>query len=182
MCVPFVFFFVQLNTPSRDHTFCFTGCFVADPATHFAKKKSGACCRHAKKHENTTVLNKQKRTVCLFKVALFEALLSVDKIPSMIQRHRGARSLFLRLVTQKRYPSKLGHFLFSFLASHRTNMSRERIFVVTERCIFFGRKKKAATHIPGTIAAKIITYLFLKTASKCNVTAKLSMKTSSNVM
>ena len=67
------------------------------------------------------------------------------KKQSTIQRHRGARS-FLRLVAQKRYPSKWRHFLCS-LVSHRRNMSGKRFFVVTERCIL-GGPKKAATHIP----------------------------------
>ena len=52
------------------------------------------------KHENTAVLKKPKRTVCASKcwlscqLASFEALLSLEKKPSTVQRHRGPRSLF----------------------------------------------------------------------------------------
>ena len=105
-----------------------------------------------KQHENTTALNKQKRTICLVKcwrhrqLACFEALLTFEK--STIQRHRGARSFFLRLAVQNRYPSKVSNFLFPiFIVSHRTNTSGKRICVVTERCIFWDQHW-AATHIP----------------------------------
>ena len=39
--------------------------------------------------------------------------------PSTIQRHRGPRSLFFRLVIQKRYPSKLFNFYVSLITSDR---------------------------------------------------------------
>ena len=63
------------------------------------------------------------------------------KKPSTIQRHRGARSFFFRLVAQKGYPFKLRNFLF--FVSHRRNMSgSKKMFVVTERCISGDRKKR----------------------------------------
>ena len=70
-------------------------CCCCQSCTHFAKKKTrGAFGRNAKKknHESTTVLNKQKRTICVFKcwlicqLAPFEALRSLAKT-STIQRH-----------------------------------------------------------------------------------------------
>ena len=100
-------FFVQLNPPFHDQNFSFTVHFVANPATYPSSQKNERDirpkCKKKKKHENTTVLKKQKRTICVFKcwlncqLAPFEALRSLEQ-PSTIQRHRGARSLFLRLV------------------------------------------------------------------------------------
>ena len=55
-------FFVHLNPPFRDPNFSFTGLFVANPATKFPKKREGHSAEMQKKHENTTVLKKQKRT------------------------------------------------------------------------------------------------------------------------
>ena len=74
----------------------FTGHFVANPATNFTDKREGAIGRDAKKHENTTVLNRQKRTLCVFKCwlncqpASFEALLSIEK------NHRRANAIVER--------------------------------------------------------------------------------------
>ena len=90
-----------------------------------------------KKHENTTVSNKQKPTICVFECWLdcqltpFEALRSLfflkkknidDPTPSW------------STVPPLRFPS-------FFFVLHR-NMSGERMFVVTERCILGGPKKK----------------------------------------
>ena len=74
-------FFVQLNPPIHDKKFSFTVHFVA---TNFAKKKTReACDRDAKKHEQTTVLNKQKRTICAFKCWLTVQLASVEALLSL---------------------------------------------------------------------------------------------------
>ena len=69
-CVPI--FFEQLNPPSRDQTFSFT-----NPATKFAKKgkTKGVSSRNAtSKHENATVLKKQKRTIYVFRCWLYGQL------------------------------------------------------------------------------------------------------------
>ena len=71
------------SPPFRDQNFSFTRHFVASPATHFTKKREGHSAEMQKKHANTTVLQKQKRTICVFKcwlncqLASFEALLSL---------------------------------------------------------------------------------------------------------
>ena len=72
-------FFVQLNPLCRDQHFPFTGHFVANPATNFTKKTRGAFGRNAKKHENTTVLNKQTSTICAFQCWLNGHLASFQK-------------------------------------------------------------------------------------------------------
>ena len=68
---------------------------------HFAKTRQGHSAEmQKKKHENTTVLNKQKNALyCEFNcwlncpLASFEAQLSLEKKPT-IRRHRGTRSFF----------------------------------------------------------------------------------------
>ena len=128
--------------------FSFTVHVVASPATIFTKKTGGAFGRNAKKHENTTVLNKQKRTLCVFKcwlncqMASCEALLSLEKKKtSPIQRHHAARSLFASCRTK---PDVRQNYVISsvFFVSHRKNMIGKRNVVVTERCIFLGQKKR----------------------------------------
>ena len=118
---------VQLKPPFRVSMFSFTGHCVGNPATNITKKTRGHSAEMRKAHENTTVLNKHKRTFTCWlicQVATFEALRLLEKKKTWtIQRHRGAASLFLRLVVQKRYPSTLGNCL-CFLKSHRTDMSR----------------------------------------------------------
>ena len=62
------------------------------------------------------------------------------------------RGPFFASCRTKTISVNLRNFL-CFFVSHRRNMSGKRMFVVTERCFFFGRggegdQKKAATHIP----------------------------------
>ena len=82
------------------------------------RKQGEAFGRNAKNNNNTTIQQcwrNKKRTIYVFKcwlncqLASCEALLSFEKKTSTIQRHRGARSLFLRVVVQNRYPSNLGN-------------------------------------------------------------------------
>ena len=82
-------FFVQLNRRFRDQYFSFTGHFVANPATIFAKKKNTRSIRpkcKKKQHEKyNSFESTKKRTVCPFKcwltcqLASSEALLSKKK-------------------------------------------------------------------------------------------------------
>ena len=90
------------------------------------------------------------------------------KKPSTIQRHRGARSLFASCRT-KAISVKMCKFP-CFLVSHRTNMSRKNVLVVTERCIF----SNAATHIPvsstlmhASTVARNLLILFSSSVPNC---------------
>ena len=81
--------------------------------------KRGTFGRNAKKHDNTTVLNKQKRTICVSKcwlncqLASCEALRSLEKA---IDDPTPSWSAVppLRLVAQKRYPSNCVMFFVFF--------------------------------------------------------------------
>ena len=87
-------------------TIFFAGHFVYKSCYTFRKKKKrGIFGRHAKTRENTTVLKKQKHTICVFKCWLNCQLASSKfcgylKKPSRIQPHRGARSFFCVLSHQ----------------------------------------------------------------------------------
>ena len=160
MCVPI--FFVQLNPPFRDHVF-FSGHFVANPATNFhTKKREGIWPTCKKKHEHTTVLNKQIRTICVFKcwldclLASFEALLSLEKAIDEPTPSWSAVP-FLASCRTKTTSVKLCTFL-CFSSSHRRNMSGKRIFVVTERCIIWRTKKRPRrTSLPQDHRAALIS-------------------------
>ena len=95
-------FFVQTNPPFRDQQFSFTGHFIANPARTATKKREGHSAE-MQKHEHTTVLNRQKRAICVFKcwlncqVASFEGLLSLEKT---IDDPTPSWSAVLRLVPQ----------------------------------------------------------------------------------
>ena len=89
-----------------------------------------------KTHENSSVLNKQKRTICVFKgwlncqIGIALKLCCHMKKSSTIQRHRGARS-YKNGIRQ--------NFVISYVFSYHiggTCLVKE-IFVVTERCVFF---------------------------------------------
>ena len=60
------------------------------------------------------------------------------------QRHRGARSLFWRLVAQKAISVKTGVFL-RFVVSHRRNMSGQGILVVANGASFGTNKRPRRT-------------------------------------
>ena len=71
---------VQLNPPLRDQNFSFTGHFVANPATNFAKKRNKKT-RHL--HSNAgCIVNWHPLKLCCH----------LKKKTSTIQRHSGARS------------------------------------------------------------------------------------------
>ena len=100
--------------------FSFTGQFVVNLCHKFHKKTKGGIRPKCKKYENTTVFNKQKRTSCVFKcwlncqLACFEALLSLEKKNIDDPTPPWSAVLFLRLVTHKRYTSKLRDVLCFF--------------------------------------------------------------------
>ena len=77
---------------------------------------SRRCTLCGKQRQATTSSQNRKRSICVFKcwlicqLASFEALQSLENKPSTTQSHRGARSLFLRLVVPTRYPSNWGNF------------------------------------------------------------------------
>ena len=143
-------FLVQLNPPFRNQHFSFTGHFVANPATHFTENERGIRPKW-KTHDHTTVLNKQKRTVCVFRywlicqLASFEALLSLEKHHqrSTAIVERGSFFCFLLYKYDIRQ-----HWVIS-LFSRITSGTHVpiRILVITERCNFWD-KEKAATHVP----------------------------------
>ena len=99
-----------------------------------------------KKHENTTVLNKTKKsTICEFKcwlscqLAPFEALLSLKK---KHQRSNAIaeRGACLRLVVQKRYPSKWRNF---YVIPHHIGQScPDKEFRWSRNGAFFGTTKR----------------------------------------
>ena len=79
------FFFVQLNPPPCDHKCSFNRAFRCQPSHKFRKQREGIRANW-KKHEHTTVLKKQKRTICALKkcwlnrqLACFEGLRSLEK-------------------------------------------------------------------------------------------------------
>ena len=150
MCVHTLF--VQLNPPFRDQHFSFTGHAIANPATNFTKQKStrGAFGGNEKNTKSTTVFNKQKRTICVFKCWLhcqlepFEALLSLEKTNDD-KNAIVERDPFLRLVAQKRYPSTLFNFLFFSYHIGRTCPVKE--FSWLRNSTFFGTKKGRDAHL-----------------------------------
>ena len=140
-----------MNLPSRDQQISFTWHFVANPATIFTKNERSIrpqCKKNKKIQECST---NKKRTICAFEcwlncqLASCDALPSLENKPSTIQRHRGARSLILRLVVQKRYSSKLGNFcVFSY---HIGQTCAVKEFSWSRNGALRGTTK-AGTHIP----------------------------------
>ena len=127
--------------------FSFTGPFVANPATNFAKKKKtrGAFGRIAKKqqqqHENTTVkpLSAYSKCWLICQMASFEALWSLEKTIDDPTPPWSAVP-FLRLVAQKRYPSKLCNFLCSSYHIGETCLVKE--YSWSRNGAFLGDQKK----------------------------------------
>ena len=142
--------FVQLNPPFCDQKVFFYGAFRCQSCHKFHNKRQGHSAE-MKKHQNTTVLNQQKRTVCVFKCWLncqnWHTLKLCDhlKKPPTIQRHRGAVPL-LRLIAQKRYPSKLHNFLCFSCHIGRTCPVKE--FSWSRNSAFFGTKKRPRRKSP----------------------------------
>ena len=109
----------------------------------------GTFGRNAKKHENTTVLNEQNRTLCVFKcwlkcqLASFEALLSLEKkthrrSKAIVERGPCFASCRTRTICVEIGPP-------SFLVSHQTSPVQE--FWWSQNGAIWDQKK-AATHIP----------------------------------
>ena len=141
MCVPIILL-TKLNPPVRGKHLSSTHYVVANPATHFSKEREAF-------GRNACVLKCWRNC----QLASFEALLSVEKKPSTIQRHRGARSLFASC-RKKRYPSNLSNFHVFTYHIGQTCLVKEIVWsrncVVSERCIFLG---------PNTVRPKNISEL-----------------------
>ena len=139
-------FSVQLSPPVRDQHFSFSGHFVPNPATHFTTQKNERGIRPKfKKTRKSTVLNKQKRTICVFKcwlncqLASFEALLSLAK-PINDPTQSWSVVPFFASCRTKRYPSKLGiYFVFSY---HIGQTCPVKEFWWSRNGAFFENKKK----------------------------------------
>ena len=100
----------------RSHR-CLVRAFRCQPCHKFHKIiESNIQPKCKNKDENTKVLNKQKRTICMFKcwlnfqLASFKTLMSREKKPINGPTPSWSAVPFSRLVVQKRYPSKLGNF------------------------------------------------------------------------
>ena len=103
----------------------------------FAQKTGGHSGEMQNKHENTTVMKKEKRTICVFKcwlncqLAIFETLLSLEK-PIDDPTPSWSAVPLSRLVDKKNDIRQ--NCVISNVVSYN-------IGVVTERCIFRDRKE-----------------------------------------
>ena len=143
LCVPIVF--LSKRTHLFVTKFFFHGAFRCQPCHTFHlpphQKK-----RDTRKYNSVENISK-KRTICVFRCWLNcqyrHPLKLCCHLKKTINHPTPSWSAvpYLRLIAQKRYPSKLRNFR-CFLVSHRKNISGKRIFVVTERCIFWDQKKR----------------------------------------
>ena len=128
MCVSIVF------CPTEPHLcvtkmIFFAGHFVANPATNVTKNKRRIRPK-CKKHENTTVLKKQKCTICVYKCWLNCQLASFEALRSLAKKHRRTNAIVER-----------GQF-FASCRTKTISVKSKRISVVTDWCFFWGQKKK----------------------------------------